>query len=96
MLLRILLHQVRPAFERDQLAAGPAYLRVLGFNETGQQLLKRMKKTSTLPIITTVNRNNAVLLEDELRATAVYATAFTQRNVWEMHRDYYESPIHVT
>ena len=30
----------------------PLYIRVLGFNERGQSLLKEMKKAATLPVIT--------------------------------------------
>lgn len=35
----------------------PAYIRVLAFNDTGRCLLSKMKKTSTLPIITKLGRN---------------------------------------
>ena len=35
----------------------PAYLRVLAFNDTGRQLLKQMKSTASLPIITGLYRN---------------------------------------
>lgn len=35
----------------------PAYLRVLAFNDTGRQLLKQMKATATLPLITGLYRN---------------------------------------
>lgn len=35
----------------------PAYLRVLAFNDTGRQLLKQMKATATLPLITGMYRN---------------------------------------
>lgn len=35
----------------------PAYLRVLAFNDTGRLLLKQMKATSTLPLITGLYRN---------------------------------------
>lgn len=35
----------------------PAYLRVLAFNDTGRQLLKQMKASATLPLITGLYRN---------------------------------------
>ena len=35
----------------------PAYLRVLAFNDTGRLLLKQMKATATLPLITGLYRN---------------------------------------
>lgn len=36
----------------DQIPATPPYLRVLGFNRTGQEILKAMKKSASLPLIT--------------------------------------------
>ena len=36
----------------DARPAHPLYIRVLGFNERGQALLKEMKKTASLPVIT--------------------------------------------
>ena len=44
----------------------PLYIRVLGFNERGQALLKDMKKTATLPVIT--KPAHARKLEGEARA----------------------------
>ena len=38
-------------------AKSPAYLRVLAFDDTGRQLLKQMKATASLPIITGIFRN---------------------------------------
>ena len=35
----------------------PAYLRVLAFNDTGRTLLKQMKSTASLPIITGLAKN---------------------------------------
>ncbi len=39
--------------------AEPAYIRVLAFNDAGRQLLKEMKDTSSLPIITKLGKNPA-------------------------------------
>ena len=44
----------------------PLYIRVLGFNEQGQKLLKEMKKTASLPVIT--KPAHARKLEGEARA----------------------------
>ena len=93
MLLRILLQQSKVSFTRDLLAEGPAYIRVLGFSEAGQALLKQMKKKASLPVITTVERKHSALLEEELRATAIYAMAYQDATLWHMQRDYYQSPI---
>ena len=47
--LQLLLHKDR-AFWTE--TPEPAYLRVLAFNDRGRRLLKEMKKTATLPVIT--------------------------------------------
>lgn len=53
LLMQLLLDSPRAAFEQ----AAPAYLRVLAFNDTGRQLLKQMKATAALPIITKLGKN---------------------------------------
>lgn len=53
LLMQLLLDSPRAAFEQ----AAPAYLRVLAFNDTGRQLLKQIKATATLPIITKLGKN---------------------------------------
>ncbi len=56
----------------------PAYIRVLGMNETGQTLLRIMRKTSTLPLLTKpahIHRMSAEaqhLFELECNATDLY------------------------
>ncbi len=53
-LQRFLIHLLL-GYTKDKealLTGGPAYLRVLGFTAAGRRLLKEMKKTSSLPIIT--------------------------------------------
>ncbi|HAJ9361644.1 hypothetical protein A4Q22_03105 [Listeria monocytogenes] len=51
------------------------YIRILGMNKTGQQYLSLHKKNISLPIITTVSKAPAGLLEEELRATNIYTLA---------------------
>ena len=56
----------------------PPYIRVLGFNERGQELLKQMKKTATLPIVTKpaharkLDEAGRRLFELESRCTDLY------------------------
>lgn len=45
---QLALCQERPMWEFSE----PEYLRVLAFNDTGREILKEMKKTATLPVIT--------------------------------------------
>ena len=56
----------------------PPYIRVLGFNERGQELLKQMKKTAALPIVTKpaharkLDEAGRRLFELESRCTDLY------------------------
>ena len=53
LLMQLLLDVPRWQWEDNS----PAYLRVLAFNDTGRQLLKQMKSTASLPILTGLYRN---------------------------------------
>ncbi|MBE7025723.1 MAG: nucleotidyltransferase family protein [Ruminococcaceae bacterium] len=54
--------------------AEPAYIRVLGFNQKGAEILKQMKKTAELPVITRPSafKENCPIWELEKRATDIY------------------------
>lgn len=98
MLTHILLGHRKVHFGPEALAQGPAYIRVLGFNEKGQALLKRMRKTASCPIVHKVTRDNAQLggicgLTADVQATAIYANAFSNWTGKLAYRDYYEPPI---
>ena len=51
--MQLLLDKERCYLEQEE----PAYLRVLAFNDVGRQLLKVMKVTSTLPLLTKLGKN---------------------------------------
>ena len=80
LLLQLLLST--PALPFRQAAShGPAYLRVLGFNERGRELLKQLKETASLPLLTNINKDTLTkapstafkeLLSMDLRATDLY------------------------
>ena len=77
LFMQLLLDKERCYLEQ----AEPAYIRVLAFNDEGRQLLKIMKETATLPIITKLGKNPsngqslafAQQLELELAASDVFA-----------------------
>ncbi len=54
--------------------AKPSYIRVLGFNSRGAEILKRMKKTASLPVITrpAAFKEDCPIWETEKRATDIY------------------------
>lgn len=92
-LLHVLLQHDREALAPAALAQGPGYLRVLGFSPVGRELLKRMKKTSSLPVVTRAAELSHPQLELDLRASAAYANALPERSTAELYRDYRQPPV---
>ena len=74
------------------------YLRVLAANETGRQLLSRMKKTAALPILTKPNHIRRLdeaaqnLFELEARAADLYALAYPELSAAVGGRAWREGP----
>lgn len=95
-LLHILLQHPRELLAPEALAQGPGYLRVLGFSAAGQQLLKRMKQTARLPILTRAAEMEHPQLNLDIRAAAVYANAMPKRSAEELLREYRQAPIRLT
>ncbi|URN93349.1 MAG: nucleotidyltransferase [Candidatus Pristimantibacillus lignocellulolyticus] len=96
-LLAILLQHQKHHFQREQLANGIQYIRVLGFTERGQALLKQMKKTATLPIIHTpaAIAKPSTYLELDIAATAAYMLARSPEHPELSLLDYTQSPIRI-
>lgn len=95
-LLHVLLQHPRTLLAPAALVHGPAYLRVLGFSEKGQQILKQMKQTAALPIVTRAAEMSHPQLELDLKASAAYANAMPRRDMAELLRDYRQPPIRIT
>lgn len=67
------------------------YVRVLGFNKTGREILSLIKANSSIPLITKVTRfTNNPLLKFDLQATACYSLLNDKVNPFN---DYLQSPI---
>ena len=88
----------------------PAYLRVLAFNDTGRQLLKQLKATASLPIITGLYRNWPQRLQHlqlrqqqiysqqlllELRATELWSLLQLNPSLNRSGNDFLTSPAYV-
>ncbi len=64
-------------------AAAPPYLRILGFNQKGRELLSQMKSTATLPVIAKYSDAKALggevlaVFEQESRFTDLYGLCYT-------------------
>ena len=48
------------------------YIRVLGFNNKGQSYLNKIKKDITIPVITTITKDNYNLIKDDLNKDIIY------------------------
>ncbi|TVY08776.1 nucleotidyltransferase [Paenibacillus cremeus] len=92
-LTRILLNHSKQELSSEVLRRGVPYLRVLGFSGKGRELLKRMKKTARVPVLTKVTEGEHPLLDLELRATSVYALGYEAPGPRDLFRDYYEPPV---
>jgi len=90
---RVLLNHRKRELNADVLRAGVPYLRVLGFSERGRQLLKTMRKTASVPVVVRAAAFHHPLLELDIRAASVYATAFRTPSRTDLFRDYYEPPL---
>jgi predicted nucleotidyltransferase len=58
------------------LRMGPTYIRVLGFNEKGRELLKAAASRSRLPLITNISRGIPPMMEWDISASRLYALAY--------------------
>jgi predicted nucleotidyltransferase len=54
----------------------PEYIRVLGFNKHGKELIKQMSKTCPFPIITNPSNKDIDLLKYDISATDVYVLGY--------------------
>ena len=96
LFMQLLLDKERSYLEQ----AEPAYIRVLAFNDEGRQLLKIMKETATLPIITKLGKNPsngqslAFTQQLELELAASDVLALLQKTPAPMGSDFLNSPYY--
>ncbi len=96
-LLHILLN-----FTEQYTAKEPAYIRVLGFNATGQKMLKEIKKTAELPIlIRPARQRNELtpqgqkLLALDIRATNLYYMGQLNPALHKANLDLLRMPVQI-
>ncbi|MCL6603498.1 MAG: nucleotidyltransferase [Paenibacillus sp.] len=95
ILVHTLLNHPKKEFSPSILGQGPGYIRVLGFRESGRHLLKRMKKSATLPIVIRPALCSHPQLERDIQASAAYAGTYMSPRRSDMYRDYLEPPVRV-
>lgn len=95
-LLSILLGHAKSDFTPEQLAGGVQYIRVLGFTEKGQSLLKRMRSTASLPVLMSAARppEQYRYLELDVQASHAYMLGMPGATLpADLFRDYRDKPI---
>ncbi len=99
--MHILLNITREEIECFNSNEGPQYIRVLAFNSKGRQLLKHMKDTAALPIITKLPQFRPQteaakqMLAIDIRATNIYRLAIPNIEFSSQQLDYVMSPVYV-
>lgn len=97
LFMQLLLGKERYLLEQ----AEPAYIRVLAFNDVGRQLLKEMKESASLPIITKLGKyhangqSEAFAQQLELELTASDILALVQKVPTNAGSDYVSSPYYL-
>lgn len=102
-LIHLLLNYTKE--KEAYLPQGPPYIRVLGFNRTGQQLLKKIKVQSSLPVIIKGAHSKKYLTDDQVfrtfwemdvKATNIYSLLYQEESLRWGNRDYYQKPIFIS
>ena len=101
LLLQLLLDAPRASWQQHSAA----YLRVLAFNDTGRELLRQMKSTASLPVITKLGRgwqydaklssNAKEQLALEMKATDSWSLLQKQPQLNRQGNDFYFSPAYI-
>lgn len=95
LLLHLLLGHSKEELNSSVLAEGPSYIRVLGFRESGRALLKQMKQSASLPVVTRPALCSHPQFVRDVQAAAAYAGAFRHPLRSDLYRDYLEPPVRV-
>ena len=77
MLIHILCEFTK---EKAQMFKEIEYIRILGFSNNGKNYLNKIKKDSSIPIITTYSKGNSKMLKYEKTITSVYASVLDEKN----------------
>ena len=99
--MHILLNITKKEIEFFNEAGGPQYIRVLAFNEKGRELLKGIKGSSSLPIISKVphfrpqTEAAKLMLDIDIRASNIYRLGIPNKTFSSRQLDYALSPIYV-
>lgn len=92
--IRRIVWSILLGFTKELAQKSPEYIRILGMNDTGKRLLKTMKKTAKLTIITKAAdfRNNEIFLFNN-RAEDLFALCSTDESMRKCGRDIATTPV---
>ncbi|QAY65564.1 nucleotidyltransferase [Paenibacillus protaetiae] len=95
-LLSVLLGHAKADMTADKLRSGVEYIRVLGFTDKGQTLLRQMRSTARLPVLLSAARppGRYRYLELDTQATIAYRLGLPGPvKSGELYRDFKEKPV---
>lgn len=101
LLCHILLDVRQPDIEAAKRHANPVYVRVLGFNDHGKKILKKLKTHCGCPIITkaanfsTDNDFLKRMFELDTKATDIYSLGYSGPTGRQAKMDFLRSPAYV-
>lgn len=90
---RMLIHILTSFTKTEAKNLTPDYIKILGFNNNGQNYLNKIKKQTSLPIITSYKPNLSKILDTELKITNIYNLPIKQNLI---KKEYQKKPIIVT
>lgn len=71
------------------------YIRVLGFNQKGREILNKTKKTSSKPIISMPNSGDIEMLKYDILSTDIYSLAYSNTSFKTSKKDLKTPPIYI-
>lgn len=92
---RILLYSIFGITKdyQEQIKNPAEYARILGFTQRGRALLRSLKESSSIPIITNPSLKDLNLLKTDVLATDIYSLAIANPNFKKAKQDLIKSPV---
>lgn len=89
-------------FETFNSNEGPLYVRILGFNDNGRMLLKKLKSSCTLPLITKTSQFKSScnpllrkMLQFEADSTDLYVLGYSNPIFRKGGQDFTQNPVYI-
>ena len=76
LMLYLLLNLTKKQMNDFQLKQGVPFVRVLGFNNKGQELLHQARKQSRIPLVTRIQKEKHPMLDLDMRAASIYQLGY--------------------